>query len=796
MLDTQDILNGFFNTLQSSVDRLYDGDTLYEYLKEMSVETPTLVNQIANVGAQYDIVVTNKKDLQPIDADKFIILYYWMEEAKNFMILWRDILLEGTKAFYYQLDGSVEHITVKKMLDQSKSVLQESIHSLQKVYPTMIANLGSDPKKVNRQVLNWEKQINPWTEYSIQFKAIAEQCRSISKLGNQLDRSNGSYKTIKRILKSYVDKRMSNMKEISYSAKEALNTIKDISNDEGKPNIIQKLQKIESVHKRLNELFVDVHHLEQIEKILEDMADTLEVAIDGDNGKLNVKKLSLKKTTQQWLESEIYLLFYEVEEVEDRLKNKLKMILVNIQNYLTLLKNNSAENKGTLFRQAIEKFENEYHNIAAKHKKLIDSASDKLEYQFNISQLFNNERLFLPLSVQSSLGNIDLDQTKLRHKVTKWLKKSFSFYTNLRKKAEKERTLSLSEKLVRYVDSRQFAEDNRQYINIFLVKGYIGESFVIGRQEELDHFKSVYDNWRQGYRGSILITGQRFSGKSLFAEYANIKVLNGKTIQLKPNMEYEINGRTFTSTYNLKETLGNITKHHHDTKPAIFIDDIELWYDKEVTLSSNIRELTRIIDKYSSKIFFVVTMSNWLQHKMNSIYEINSVFQADINLDRMSLEEIRQIISIRQGATYKELLNPEERKITEDEFNKITKRLHHNVDGNVGDALSKWAADTKYHDVNSVIMTNVLFQSIPDIDHKDTLLLLETIITARKTNEFYLHKFFGEAFKEKYSTLLQRMINVGLVTRNVDNLIQINSKVVNEVGQLLERKNYLTFNHR
>ena len=141
MLDTQDILNGFFNTLQSSVDKVYDGDTLSEYLKEMSVETPTLVNQIANVGAQYDIVVTNKKDLQPIDADKFIILYYWMEEAKNFMILWRDILLEGTKAFYYQQDGSVEHITVKKMLDQSKSVLQESIHSLQKVYPTMIANL-------------------------------------------------------------------------------------------------------------------------------------------------------------------------------------------------------------------------------------------------------------------------------------------------------------------------------------------------------------------------------------------------------------------------------------------------------------------------------------------------------------------------------------------------------------------------------------------------------------------------------------------------------------------------------
>lgn len=795
MLDTQETLNGFYNILHSSVDKVYDRDTLSEYLKAMSIETPTLASQIANIGTQYNAVLTNKKGLQPIDTDKFIILHYWMEEAKNFMILWRDILLEGTKAYHYQQDGIVDHISVKKMLDQSKSILQESIDFLQDLYPNMITDLGSDPEHVKRQVQDWEKQINPWTEYSLQFKAIAEQCRSISNLGNQLGRSNGSYKIIKRILESYIDKRKSNMEEISYCAMTALSTIKDINNDEGDPNISQKVQKIESIHKRLNELFVDIHHLEQIEKILEDMADNLEVPINGDNGKLNVKKLSLKKSTQQWLESEIYLLLYDVEEVEDQLKNKLKMILVNIQNHLTLLKNDSTENKGSLLRQAIEKFENEYQKIATKHNKLIESASDKLDYQFNISQIFNNERLFLPLSVQSSLGNIDLDRTKLRHKLSKRLKLLFSFYTNLRKKADKERRLSSSEKLVRYVDSRQFAEDNRQYINIFLVKGYIGESFVIGRQEELEHFKGVYDNWRQGYRGSILITGQRFSGKSLFAEYANIKALDGKSIQLKPNMEYEINGRLYTATYDLKETLGIITKHSYDTKPAIFIDDIELWYNKEVTLSSNIRELTKIIDKHSSKIFFVVTMSNWLQHKMNSVYGLDSVFQADINLDRMSLEEIRQIISIRQGATHKDLLNLEEKKITEDEFNKITKRLHHNVDGNVGDALSKWAADTRYHDVNSVIMTDVLFHSIPDIDHKDTLLLLETIIMARKTNEFYLNRFFGEAFKGRYSTLLQRLINVGLVTRNVDNLIQINPKVVNDLGQLLERKNYLTFNH-
>ena len=796
MLDTRNILNKFSNTLHSSVEKVYDRDTLSEYIKTMSIETPTLASQISNIGTMYDAIVTNRKDLQPIDTDKFIILHYWTEEAKNFMILWRDILLEGTKAYHYQQDDIVDHISVKKMLDQSKAILLESIKSLEQVYPNKIAELGTDSGQVEKKVLQWEKQINPWTEYNRQIKILTEQCRGISNLSNQLGRSNGSYKTIKRILQSYIDKRKSNMKEISQCAMTALNNIKDINNAEVDLNLSKRVQNIESIHKRLNELFVDMHHLEQIEKILEDMVDTLEVPIDGDNGKLNIKKLSLKKSTQQWLESEIYLLLYEVEEVEDQLKNKLKMILVNIQNHLTLLKNDSTENKGTLLRQAIEKFESEYQKIALKHNRLIMAASDKLDNQFNISQIFNNERLFLPLSVQPSLGNIDLDRNKLRHKASKWLQNSFSFYTTLRKKAEKERKLSSSEKLVRYVDSRQFEENNRQYINIFLVKGYIGESFVIGRQEELEHFRSVYDNWRQGYRGSILITGQRFSGKSLFAEYASIKVLDGKTIQLKPNMEYEINGRVYHATYDLKETLGNITKHSYNTKPAIFIDDIELWYNKEIALSRNVRELTRIIDKYSSKIFFVVTMSNWFQHKMNKVYGLDRVFQTDINLDRMSLEEIRQIISIRQGATHKDLLNLEERKITEEEFNKITKRLHHNVDGNVGDALSKWAAGTRYHDVNSVIMTDTSFYSIPDIDHKDTLLLLETIMMARKTHEFYLNKYFGSAFKDRFSTLLQRLINVGLITRNVDNLVQVNPKVVNDIGQLLERKNYLTFNHR
>lgn len=793
MVDTSQILDQVHNTLQSSVEKVYGRDSLAEHLKAMTIETPTVASQINNLGEQFEMIVVDTKNVKDIDADKYIVQFYWIEEAKNFLILWRDVLLEGTKAYHYAQDGKVDHISIKRMLDQSKAMFSDCIQSLRSVYRDQRATLGSNQEVITAQVKDWEKQINPWEHYSQQIKSISEQSRNISNLSNQLGRSNGGFSRIKKVLHSYIDKHKANMSEISSCSEMALDSINDIDIDEVQIN--KKVQEIEGIHKTLNQLFVDNHHLEQIEKITEDMAAEIEVPINSDNGLLNVKKLSLKKATQQWLESEIYLTLYEVEEVEDQLKNKLKMILVNIQNHMALLKNDSSENKSALLSHAIEKFKGEYKTIAIKHSQLIRKASLKVDNNLNISELFNEQRLFLPLTFQPTLGKIDLRRNKLRHKFSNWMKTTFSAYNGLRKKAESERNLSASEKLVRYVDSRQFAADNRQYINIFLVKGYIGESFVIGRQEELEHFRNIYNNWLEGYRGSVVITGQRFSGKTLFAEYANIKVIDGKAIQLAPSKEYEINGRTYTATHDLKLTLSNITKHSYDTKPTVIIDDIEVWYNKEISLASNIRALSKIIDRYSSKIFFVVTMSNWLQAKMNNVFGLDRVFQADINLDRMTLEEIRQVISIRQGATHKELLNKEEKRISAAEFDKITKRLHQNVDGNVGDALSKWAAATQYHDSNSVIMLDRPFYSIPDIDHKDTLLLLETVMMARKTNEYYLNKYFGSAFKSTYSTLLQRLVNVGLITRNVDNLIQINPKVVNDIGKLLENKHYLTFSH-
>lgn len=788
-----DRLDQFIKSAYASIEEVYSKKELSDHLNAISSLYPQLVSELESIGSYYDGISSNSKDWKDIDTEKYIVLFYWLDDAKEFLILWRDVTLEQTKALHYYRDDKVSQMQVAEQMTRSQRILKECLFNLGLSYGRHYREIDSPVSK--SMIKDWSIQINPWPLYREQIKSLTEQTRSIGNLSNQIHRSSLGFNTIRRILSSYLDKREQNMIQIEQFADDAISCIKDLSVDSEVKEITAKIKRIDGVHHKLNKLFVSNHHLEQIERILDDMTDRLSVPVSTDKGTLRVKELNLSKNTLQWLESEIYLILYEIEAIEDSLKNNLKMTLVNLKNRLTLLINGSNEDDGALVREAVEKFKRQYQESAANHQDLLKQAQAKLTGEFNISDVFDVNRTFMPVTMEPSISNIDLTPQKLRHKVKQWMQTSFSLFSKYQDKAREERWLSTSEKIVRYIDAKRLSDSNNQYNHVFLVKGYIGESFVIGRSEEYRHLTEVYQKWKDGYRGSALITGQRYSGKSLFVEYANIKMVDGKAIMLKPGYPFEINDKPKQATHDIRETLNEITKYTTTLKPVVIIDDIEAWFDKDHSMAYNLRQISFIMDKYASKMFFIVTMSNWLKHKMDQLMDITASFQTVINLDRMSLDEIREIINIRQGATYKKLLNAKGTQLQPEEFDKITRKIYHETQGNVGDSLAKWAAHMRFVSVDTIQYHEGESYSLPDITDHDTLLVLETIIMSRKTNEYYLIRLFGDAFRTRYSQILQRLISTGLIVRNVDNLIQINPYAVNDIGRLLARKNYIKFNH-
>ena len=184
-------------------------------------------------------------------------------------------------------------------------------------------------------------------------------------------------------------------------------------------------------------------------------------------------------------------------------------------------------------------------------------------------------------------------------------------------------------------------------------------------------------------------------------------------------------------------------------------------------------------------------MSNWVKGHLQNFLAIDKVFQAILNMDNMSKEEVRQAIVIRHGATHRKLVDAQNEPLASTAFNKITTRIYKAARGNIGDALNKWAFGTKK--VNDQQVINVFSDkyTLPDFINTDIALLLSSLLIQKRTNEYRLRRLFGPAFSTKYAYSLQRLITTGILKRQTDGWLEINEKVVNEIANILIKKNYL-----
>ena len=353
--------------------------------------------------------------------------------------------------------------------------------------------------------------------------------------------------------------------------------------------------------------------------------------------------------------------------------------------------------------------------------------------------------------------------------------------------------MSHSEKIVRVIKSRTEDPSNSHYTSIFLTKGYIGESFWVGREKELQHAKSIIDNWKLGFQGAIIIAGRRFSGKTLFGELVAHHFFANNTIRIRPNTLTKFNGRQITPEFDLKEALNFVTKYSLNSYPLVWIDDLELWQNANIPLSQNVRALKKCIDNYSDSIFFIVSMSNWLHAHLQFFHDITQVFHTVINVDRMAVREVREAILIRHGATHKMLVNEMGQQVSSPQFQKMVDKIYREAEGNIGEALNRWSYSNKKIDDENVFHQNDNHYALPNFLTSESAILLTAIMMSKRTNEYQLRKLFGPSFTQKYAAVLKRLLSIGLLKRQLDGWLEISESVVNDLGKMLEQQRYLKF---
>lgn len=789
-------LSQLYEKIDITIEKTWGHKDKSSFMKAMVDHAKDLFEEITAVADfSFQQLATPSVKERRLLLPYYLVNYSWANLAKSFLILWRDILFEYQKGAILTQSGQFDKTALEKLK-------QASYQSLKTAAEELATFLDAEAKQVRRakggaekQTDKWALQQNPWPTYKAQLEQVPVQCETLFTRFQELQEVLINFQGVHQLIEQTL---LSCQEELTEARQLARSNIDYIE-----AHFQENIRKI-STHLKEQEDEIEAQNYAGdfgivLEKKLQVLREKMQVPFQTVGGVLQFKEINFQRSTRAWLESEILPVLYEVWELSANITNNLKMSFVNIRNRILLLVNEQQEgitraaDKDTI-SQPLNVFLNETASWSEELQSLNELLRNRLSTDFQVSAIYNPQQAFLPVPLQSTLKQFRLNQNEVWQKVRDWVSQKLSVIQRFKVALEREEALSTSEKIVRLIESKQGDEANNQYNNIFLTKGYIGESFWVGRTSELQHMEKLIHQWKAGFRGSVLLTGRRFSGKSLFGELIANRYFAQKTIRLAPNTVIHLQGRRFTTSYDMGEALEFIQKYTINTPMLVWVDDLELWGDANYWLNHNLRQLYEYIDSYSRRLFFLVTTSQWKKAQLSLLHDVNRVFQANIQLDRMSQDEIREAILIRHGATHKVLVTEDGQEINPQQFKKMVNRTIKAARHNVGEALNLWAHSTYKIDEDHVTQSLPSNYTLPDFITPENALLLRALTIEKRMNEYRLRKQFGPAFKEKYSGILQRLISVGLLIRHLDGWLEINDLVANEIGVLLEEKKYLRDN--
>ena len=729
-------------------------------------------------------------------AENYIGTFIFPERVKSFLILWRDVLMNQQKAELLRLAEETSAGSLKALNDASKETVLKAAASFEDFFTKENSKISKTKGGIKKAIANWKLQENPWGTYKSQIELLASQCKELREEHGELTKATAGFLTIQNITKATLSDCLEDLNRWTKKAEETIGFITVVCDDEApEPDQISSFVEEASDEITITNRLAAL--ADSIEKYTEEMPKRIRVPMSANGGMIQFREGDLRKLVRDWIESEVSPLMYEAWELTENTGNSLKMALVNILNRSVLLKNRVKENlpaemEAMELTQPLNSFLKKTAPYKHNLRELQKILNHRLKTSLKLSEAYNSEKSFLAVPLESTMRQYKINRNRVMSDFQIWWRDRTKIFRDWSNRIEREDALSTSEKIVRYVQNRRGRGENNMYRNIFETTGYIGESFWVGRKAELARIEEVIGNWKLGFRGSVALTGERFSGKSLFGELVANRFFSSQTVHLFPESIIKLRGKTFQTSYDLAAALNFIKKNSKGVDTLVWLDNLELWQDKSIPLNRNVRALKKAIGGGAGNIFHLVSMTSWLRNHLSRFHDLESIFQAEINLNRMSLPEVREAILIRHGATHKTLLDEKtEREVTSNKFHALTRETYNSGDGNIGDVLTYWSNSIQKLNEEEVVFKQKESFPFPDFLNSENGLLLSAIVLAKRIKERDLRTLFGSAFDEKFASTLQQLINIGLIEQLSNGKLQIVSTAVNEVARLLEKKKFL-----
>ncbi len=789
-------LSEFYELMDQNIERSWSFSIADDHLSALSEGLRSLCEKAVKIGANEEQRLTIEGVTLGDTCDSTIIHYDWLREVKGVLVLWRDIIFQYQKASILAREDQVTQEQIDRLYHESKERVVEASDYIKASFDKSKSGL-KDEQSQNDYLEKQSLKINPWPVYKEQIETLKEQSNLLIEEHDQIVKTKEDLVKLEGSIQDVVNSFKIEVERIRELGHQTITIVNE--NIEEHPQKIVK--HVDTIDQQV--LAANIYNAYSFiaDQITSDMVESMEVPTKIENSQIQYKEINFSNVTRHWLEGEVQPSIIEAQEILDSVGNSMKMALVNVRNRIALATSDGQETaqlnlESTEVSQPINTALEIINGRLESLQEFQDLVKLRMDEHLRINHVYDEDHSFLHASQQYLVGQINLEQTAWIQKIKNWIFGKGQILKGFMAGVAEEESLSSAEKIVRFVQSRSMHEDNNQYNNIFSAHGYIGESFWVGRERELAHMIQLIKNWRSGFRGSVIVSGKRFSGKSVYGELIAHRYFPQQTIRIRPQGVIKIDGRIFETTEDLGPALEFIKKNSINHSYLVWIDDLELWQSPTITASQNVQTLLRHIDDLSAQHFFMVSMSNWFRNHYNQMFKLEKVFQAEINMDVMSEDEVRQAIIIRHGATHKLLVDDEGEQVPPQAFAKMVQRVNSLANYNIGQALNLWSYYTERVNDEQVIHRPDLTYQLPDFINDENSILLRAILMNKRTNEYRLRKTLGQSFTTKYKAIVQRLINLGVLNRHIDGLLELNDGIVNDVAALLEQAGYIKFRHK
>ena len=237
------------------------------------------------------------------------------------------------------------------------------------------------------------------------------------------------------------------------------------------------------------------------------------------------------------------------------------------------------------------------------------------------------------------------------------------------------------------------------YSQLFVDKRMVSKEFLVDRKREMIWAAETLDTYRQGYRGALLVIGDRFAGKSTLSH----RIASEHFDRQKIFHVFAAEGGSIDPAL-LKNQLADVVQRRGNmalmmnTVPqqsVMIFHDLELWWERSKGGLVIIDDILDLCHQYSDHCFFIVNISSASYKFINNIKPIENAFINVIECQPFDSEEIKESIMLRHRSTGLkfELRGQKEENISNLQLARLFNKYFDISGGNIGQAMYYWMSN-------------------------------------------------------------------------------------------------------